>query len=358
MSIEDRKKDHLLFSIRDDVESDIPAMFQDVHLIHDAVPEVNLEDIELTTVFLGHEFSAPLIVAGMTGGHSLAEKINAAIAEAVEELGLGMGVGSQRAALLNPALEETFSIVREKAPTAYIISNIGASQIAMDLSSRDLEKIIDMVKANALAIHLNPLQEAVQMEGEPFYKGFLDKAQEIIEDCEVPVIAKETGAGISKEAAEKVVKAGFSAIDVGGLGGTSFSKVEYYRALNNGDKEMAEISKTFSNWGIPTVLSILEVRTVTNLPLIATGGIRSGVDIAKALRLGADLAAVGRPVIQAAFKEGSQGVKKYLKRLIKELRITLFLIGAKDLEELRSKPVVLSPRILNWINQRKLKIPI
>ncbi|RLE66397.1 MAG: type 2 isopentenyl-diphosphate Delta-isomerase [Thermoprotei archaeon] len=358
MSIEDRKKDHLLFSIKDDVESDVSPMFQDVYFVHDAVPEINLDEIELTTVFLEHKFSAPLIVAGMTGGHSLAKKINAAIAEAVEELRLGMGVGSQRAVLLNPNLEETFSIVREKAPTAYIIGNIGASQVVMDLTLKDLERIVEMVEADALAIHLNPLQEAVQLEGEPFYKGFLSKAREIIENCEVPVIAKETGAGISKEAAEKIARTGFSAIDVGGLGGTSFSKVEYYRAMSNGNKELAEISKTFSNWGIPTALSILEVRTATNLPLIATGGIRSGIDIAKALRLGADLVAIGRPVIQAAFSEGSTGVKKYLRKLIRELKITLFLIGARNLTELRRKPIVFSSRMLNWISQRRLKIPL
>ncbi len=358
MSIEDRKKDHVLISIDEDVESDIPAMFQDVYFVHDAVPEINLEDVELKTEFLGHELSAPVIVAGMTGGHPLAKKINAVIAEAVEELKLGMGVGSQRAALLNPSLDGTFSVVREKAPTAFIIGNIGASQVAMGLSEKEVERLIDMVRADALAIHLNPLQEAVQLEGEPFYRGFLNKAREVIESCEVPVIAKETGAGISKEAAEKIVKTGFSAIDVGGLGGTSFSKIEYYRAVNNKEKELAAISKTFGNWGIPTVLSILEVRTVTNIPLIATGGIRSGIDIAKALRLGADLVAVGRPVIQAAYKEGSLGVKRYLERLIKELRITLFLVGAKNITELRKKPIVLSLRIIEWAKQRKLKIPI
>jgi len=357
MSIENRKRDHVVISIDKNVESDIPAMFQDVLLIHDAAPEIDLDEIELEVHFLGNRLSAPIIVAGMTGGFPLAKQINAAIAEAVEKLGIGMGVGSQRVALIDPQLEDTFSIVREKAPTAFVIGNIGASQVNADLTMGDLEKIIEMVNANALAIHLNPLQEAVQLEGEPNFKGFLSKAKEVIEKCKIPVIAKETGAGISKETALKLINAGFKAIDIGGLGGTSFSKVEYYRALNSGMDELAEIGKTFSNWGIPTVLSIIEVRSVSNIPLIATGGIRNGVDIAKALRLGADLAAVGRPVIQAAVREGSKGVERYLKRLIKELKIAMFLTGSKNINDLRKKPVVLSTKILEWIKQRKLRVP-
>ena len=355
MEIENRKKEHILISIEEDVEYDIGTLLDGVQLVHNPVPEIDLGDVELETDFLGHELSAPVIIAGMTGGHPLAKKLNSWIAEAVEELGLGMGVGSQRAGLENPELEETYSIVREKAPTAFVMGNIGASQVVQEIGEEDVERLVEMVEADAIAVHLNPLQEAVQVEGEPRYKGLLERLREFANACPVPVVAKETGAGMPKEAVAKLEAVGVRAIDVGGAGGTSFSKVEYFRAKSRGDLLKAGLSKCFANWGIPTALSIIEARSVTDLPVIATGGIRSGLEAAKALRLGADLVGIALPVMRVAYREGLEGIKKLLKEFIEELRIALFLTGSRNVRELRERPVVLSRDIVWWIEQRGIE---
>ncbi|OYT62919.1 MAG: type 2 isopentenyl-diphosphate Delta-isomerase [Thermofilum sp. ex4484_15] len=357
MNVEARKEEHVRICLKGDcVESGSP-LFEEVYLIHEALPEVNLDEVDTATEFLGHEFSAPIIITAMTGGFPLAEKINGAIAEVVEELGLGMGVGSQRAAIEREELKRTYSIAREKAPNAFIIANIGASQLGLGYGREELVKAIDMVRADALAIHLNPLQECLQVEGEPKYKGILNKIKEYSGYLPVPVIAKETGAGISKEVAESLVKAGVAAIDVGGLGGTNFAIIEGLRAKERGKKLYEVMGFTFSNWGIPTAISIIEVRTVTpTLPLVATGGIRSGLDIAKAIALGADMVGIGLPVIRALMKDGREGLRELINRYILELKIAMFLTGSSKLSDLRKKPLVLSPRIVSWMEQRGLKL--
>jgi len=357
MGIEFRKEDHVKICVeRDEVEVG-STLFDEVHLIHSSLPEIDLEEVDVSVEFLGHRFLAPIMIAGMTGGYPLAEKINSTIAEVVEELGLGMGVGSQRAALEDERLKRTYSIVREKAPTSFIAANIGASQLALGYDRDKLIKAIEMVKADALAIHLNPLQESVQVEGEPKYKGVLRKIERCCKELPVPVIAKETGSGISKEMAAELIKAGVAAIDVGGAGGTSFAVVEQYRAKAMGKRLNERVSATFSHWGIPTALSLLEVRTVSDsLPLIATGGIRSGLDIAKAIALGADLAGIGLPAIKAVMRGGKEELKELLESYITELKIAMFLTGSRTPSELREKPIVFSPRIVSWIEQRELKI--
>jgi len=354
--VEKRKIDHIYICLNKDVEAKkITTGFEDVLLIHRALPELNLEEIDLTAEVFGHKFSAPIMISSITGGAEEALKINASIAEAVEELGLGMGVGSQRAALENPNLRRTYTIVRKKAPNVFLAANIGAPQIIRDYTVKDLEKAIEMIEADALIIHLNPLQEAIQPEGEALYLGAVEKIRRIIENLDVPVIVKETGAGISAEDARKLKDVGVAGIDVAGAGGTSWAAVECYRANRRGDRFAEEVGREFWDWGIPTAASVVEVVQSVNLPLIASGGVRSGVDIAKAIGLGADLAGFALPILKPAMKS-SEKVKEKIKIFIQQLRISMFLVGADSTERLKRIPLVVSGRTAEWLKMRGFDI--
>ena len=350
--IEKRKTDHIQICLEENVQArHVTTGFDDVCLIHKALPEIDRNKINPSTVVLNHKFSAPLIVEAMTGGTAEATKINVAIAQAIEQLGLGMGVGSQRAAIENPKLESSFKIVREKAPTAFLIANIGGPQIARRHGVKDAEKTVKMINADALAIHLNSLQEAVQPEGETNYKGVLNKIKEIAQALDVPVIVKETGAGISAEEAKILENAGVAAIDVAGAGGTSWAAVEYHRAKKLQDKYRQRLGETFWDWGIPTAVSVVEATQSVHLTVIASGGVRLGIDIAKALALGADLAGLALPILRPAMK-GSEEVKKELQLIIEELRNTLFLVGADSVQKLKEVPVVITGKTADWLRAR------
>jgi len=354
---ERRKTEHIAITISENVDSKLPPLFECIFLIHRAIPEVNLEEVDLSTIFLGKKINAPIIIAGMTGGSELGGELNRAMARAAQSLGLAMGVGSQRAALEDPSLKKTFSVVREEAPDIPVIANIGASQLVKseDYSSLAAE-LIDMVSADAVAIHLNSLHEAVQPEGEPHYKGVAEAIKDFVKACPKPVIVKETGCGVSKEDAAILVKTGIHGIDVGGMGGTSFAMVEALRAKTSGYFIEERVANTFGSWGIPTAASILEVRSVApSIPLIATGGIRSGLDAAKALRIGADFVGIARPVIKAAFEGGYGGVKRYLTSIIRELKVTTFLVGAHNIDEIKRKPAMVVGPLREWIKIRKLE---
>jgi isopentenyl-diphosphate delta-isomerase len=293
----------------------------------------------------------------MTGGTSRALEINSAIAQAVEDLGLGMGVGSQRAALENPEIEKTFVAVRDKAPNAFIISNIGGPQIAGGCSIDKIIRAVEMINADAIAVHLNPLQEVIQPEGEKIYSGVIDNIRKIVEKLDVPVIVKETGAGISAEAARKLKEAGVACIDVAGAGGTSWAAVEYYRALEQGDSSGQELGLLLWDWGIPTVISLVEVVQSVELPVIASGGLRSGLDIAKAIALGASMAGLARPILISASR-GYEDVKRNLCSLINHLRNIMFLVGAASIEELREAPLVILGRTAEWLKARGFNLEI
>jgi isopentenyl-diphosphate delta-isomerase len=341
-----RKADHIWICLEKKAQArKATAGFEDIQLIHRALPEVNKEKISLSTSFLGKKFSAPLIVGAMTGGTEEATKINASIAQAVENLHLGMGVGSQRAAIEDKKLEKTFSIVRKKAPTAFLIANIGGAQLVRGYSLKEIKKAMEMIDADALAVHLNAVQEALQPEGQTNFKGVLAKINEIAGELEKPVIVKETGCGISGEDAKSLEAAGVKAIDVGGVGGTSFAAVEYYRSRQ---KEMGEL---FWDWGIPTVVSIIEATQTVKIPVIASGGVRSGLDIAKSLALNAKLASVSQPVLEVAVK-GAKETKEFLSRLIAELQNAMFLVGAENLEALAKVPLVIGGKTSDWLNIR------
>ncbi len=351
-----RKLDHIRICLERDVQAKhVSTWLEHVWLVHSAVPAADYETIDLRTRFLGHEFAAPIMVSAITGGAEEAARINAAIAEAVEELGLGMGVGSQRAALEDPRLAWTFRVAREHAPNAFLVANIGYSEVAGGLPIEVLEGLVTMIEADALAIHLNPLQEVVQAEGKPGGRAFLDKLADLTDRLSVPVIVKEVGSGISAEVAKALEARGAAAIDVAGAGGTSWAAVEHYRALEVGDALRARLGRTFWDWGIPTAASVLEVASTTELPVIASGGVRTGLDVAKCLALGASLAGMALPVLKATVK-GPGAVKELLKAVIEELRAALFVTGCKAIEDLRSVPLVLTGPLAEWVRQRRLEV--
>jgi len=342
---EKRKAEHIRICLEQKAQArKATAGFEDIQLVHRALPEVDRKKISLPASFLGKKFSAPLIVGAMTGGTEEATKINASIAEAVEKLHLGMGVGSQRAAIEDKKLEKTYAIARKKAPSAFLIANIGGVQLVHGYGLKEVKKVVEMIDADAVAVHLNALQEAVQPEGQTNFKGVLAKIGEIAGELDKPVIVKETGCGVSAEDAKALEVAGVKAIDVGGVGGTSFAAVEYYRSTNQNN--MGEI---FWDWGIPTAVSLIETTQSVNIPVIASGGVRSGLDIAKSLALNASLASISQPVLETAVK-GAKETEELLSRLIYELRNAMFLVGAENLESLAKVPVVVTGKTAEWLN--------
>lgn len=350
--IGERKADHIEVCLKENVQSRrVTTGFEDVYLLHNALPEINRQKIDTSTSVFGYKFSTPVFVGAMTGGTAKATKINAAIAEAVEELGLGMGVGSQRIAVDNPKVEHSFSIVREKAPTAFILANIGGPQLVIKYGVKEAKKAIEMVQANALAIHLNALQEAVQPEGDTDYSGLLKKIAKLTPQLDVPVIVKETGAGITAEDVEMLKDAGVAGIDVAGAGGTSWAAVEYFRAKARSDRFSQKLGETFWDWGIPTVASIVEAVKSSDLPVIASGGVRTGIDVAKSLALGASLASATFPFLEPATK-GSEDVKKALTYLVGEVKNAMFLVGANSIKNLQKVPVVLTGKTSEWLTAR------
>jgi isopentenyl-diphosphate delta-isomerase len=344
----ERKSDHISICLEKDVESKKSTLFECVHLIHNALPESNLDSIDTSTLFLNHKFSAPLLIDSMVGGSPESIKINENLALAAEELGIGMVVGSQRAGLSSPSLAETYSIVRKKAPNAFLASNIGAAQLLKGFGKEEAKKCIDMIGANAFVIHLNPLQEALQVRGEPQYEGVMNKIRELITQLSVPVIVKEVGFGISKEVATKLELAGVSAINVSGSGGTSWSVVEYYRSLALGNKEKSEISQIFWDWGIPTAVSLIETRKAVKIPIIASGGIRTGLEIAKSLVLGANLTGMALPLLKHA-AISKESLLSFLQKIIHELKITMFAIGCNNIKSMREARYVITGELAEWL---------
>ena len=348
MAERDRKVEHIRICTTQDVQfKDKHTGFEDIDLVYDALPEMKLSEVDSRTTFLGHEFAAPLMVSGMTGGTAIAKQINKDIAAACEELGLGMGLGSQRRMVEAPALTETY-YVRDVAPTIFLAGNLGATQ-ARQYALDVIEKMLEDVGANALAIHLNPGQEAVQPEGMPDFKGCLKTIDLLARRLQVPVYVKEVGHGLAREAVQRLAHTKIKAVDVAGAGGTSWIGVDSLRGKK-------EVGQTFWDFGVPTAAALLEARQAWKGPLIASGGIRSGLDVVKALAMGASLGELAQPVIKAQSEGGREGVKKLLSRLVEEIRIGMFLVGAKDVKSLKQKKfIVYSGRLREWLDERKTK---
>lgn len=341
--IESRKDEHVRISLEEDVSSGY-NYWDDVILIHNALPEINKEDIVLTTTLFRKKLGAPLLIAGMTGGYLKAKEINDNLAFAAEKFQIGMGVGSQRAAIETPELRETYSVIKEY-DIPLRIANIGASQLVLWGHKKTMEYaqvMIDMIDAHVFAVCLNFLQEVVQFEGEAQAKGCLQEIKLLAEELDVPVIVKESGAGISYDVAQRLSKTKVAGIDVGGLGGTSFAAIEHYRAKMHFDSLHARGGQTFWDWGIPTPTSIVNVGEATqwSLPIIATGGIRNGLDAAKALALGASCAGVARALLKPATKS-KHAVVFEVDALIKELRASMFLTGVDSISKMRDVGVEL-----------------
>lgn len=347
-----RKAEHIRISLKENVGAkQATTGFENVCFVHQSLPEIDRQKIRLSAKVFNHEFSAPIFVGAMTGGTQKAKKINGCIAAAVQKLGLGMGVGSQRAAIEKPILESTYRIVREKAPEAFLIANIGAPQLAEGYGVKEAEKAVEMIEADALAIHLNPLQEAIQPEGQANYAGVIKGIEEIAEALPVPTIVKETGAGISAEVATRLESAGVQGVDVSGAGGTSWAAVEYYRAKAVENIFRQRLGKSFWDWGIPTAASLVEVTQSTELTVFASGGVRTGIDVAKALALNASLASASTPLLYPA-TESTGKVEETLNFLIEELRNTMFLVGAESVQKLQKTAVVLTGKTAEWLRMR------
>jgi isopentenyl-diphosphate delta-isomerase len=333
---ESRKDEHVRISLEENVSAE-HNYWDDVKLIHNALPEINKNDVNLKTKLFGKNFAAPLIIAGMTGGYKKAKIINENLSFAAEKYQIGMGVGSQRAAIEKAELKETYSIIRNY-DIPLRLANIGASQIVIWGHKKTLEnaeKMIDMIDANVFVVCLNFLQEAVQFEGEANATGSYDAIKKLADDLSTPVLIKESGAGISYNVAEKLSNTKIAGIDVGGASGTSFAAIEHFRAKMKDDKLHERGAKTFWNWGIPTPTSILEVGEATNwkLPIIATGGIRNGLDAAKALALGANCAGIAQALLKPA-TESKDATVSEVDAIVKEIRAAMFLVGVDEVSKM------------------------
>jgi len=354
-NIEERKRDHisLCLDLGDEVEfAEKTTWLEHVELIHDALPELSWDEISLEASLLGRKFSCPILIEGMTGGAREAYEINKNLAEAAEKLNIPMGVGSQRAGIENPSLAETYSIARKAAPRCFLIGNLSGVEIAAHGISY-AEKAVEIIEADALAIHLNVLQEIIQPEGSRNFKGVLRAIEMLCDKLDVPVIVKEVGFGISREVAEKLVRAGVKAIDVAGAGGTNWARIEGERV--RGLKMIkARTAELYSEWGIPTAASILEVSGIRGLEVIASGGIRNGLQAAKAIALGACFIGMARPLLKPALK-GPEHVEKVIMRVAEELRAAMLLTGSKTIRDLRKCKYVLLGPLREWVLQRVRK---
>ncbi len=335
-----RKIEHIEICLEEEVQCQRSTMFEDIEFVHNALPEIDKDSIDLTTNFFGLRASAPLVIAAMTGGHPRTKGINQRLASAAEELGIPIGVGSQRAAVEDPSLADTFTIVRESAPSVPVIANIGATHV------NAAPKAVEMIDADILAIHLNPLQEAIQPEGDCNSIGALESIATIVDLVDIPVIIKETGAGISSDVAKRLEEVGVVGVDVGGVGGTSWAGVEYFRAQKEDDDLKAQLGLEYWNWGIPTALSAIMVLDSTELDVIATGGIRTGLDIAKSLALGATAAGVAQPLLRQAVHGSSLDVVVELERFLEGLTVAMYLTGSQKVEDLSSKQLILSGKLV------------
>ncbi len=341
-----RKKDHLDLFRSEPVDARwATSLLECVHLIHCALPERALSDIDLSTTYAGHSLRAPIFLCGMTGGTAEAAVINRALAAVAEEFGIGFGVGSQRAMIDNETLAGTYT-VRDVAPTTFIAGNIGGVQAARHTTDT-LRRLVERIGANAICIHLNPAQELLQPEGDRSFHGVLAAIERLVRDLPVPIIVKETGAGISRETAIRLRDVGVRFLDVAGVGGTSWAGVEILRARRDKDPQ----ALAFWDWGIPTAAALCETSGL-DMEVIASGGIRTGLDAAKALALGARLAGFASPILRAYYAGGTEGARRYVASVIEGIRVAILLTGGRSVSDLSSAPCVIKSPLREWIAQR------
>jgi isopentenyl-diphosphate delta-isomerase len=345
--IVDRKRSHFDLCAHHEVEfRHKTTWFEDVELVHHPLVETSLEEIDLSVSILGKRLRYPLIVTGMTGGAEEVGRFNREMAALAERMGVGFGVGSQRAMLRYPELSRTFH-VRDSAPNVLLFGNIGIAQ-ARKLSVREITRLTEEIGADALCVHLNAAMEIIQKNGDHDFRGSLDALERLVDESPTEIIVKETGCGFDKETGERLRKIGIKWIDVSGAGGTSWVGVETIR-----NRALRHLGEAFWDWGIPTAASVCELRS-SNLNLIASGGIRTGLQAAKALALGAKTVGVALPVLRAYVAGGTGAVEIFLRSLFDELRVALMLCGCARVDDLTPSRVVLGGKLLEWVEQRGL----
>ncbi|HEX2672799.1 MAG TPA: type 2 isopentenyl-diphosphate Delta-isomerase [Polyangiaceae bacterium] len=344
--IAERKTDHLDLATSGDVGfKRTTTLLECVKLVHDALPDLDLDAIELGSIVLGKRLRAPILIAAMTGGAARAERINLELAAIAEERGYAFGLGSQRAMLKRPEAKSSYA-VRQVAPSALLLGNLGIVQAAK-MSSAEVSDLVAAVGADALCVHLNPAMEIVQEEGDRDFRGGLATLERLRAELEVPVIAKETGCGLSQRVAAKLRRVGIEHVDVSGAGGTSWVAVETQRA----QAEKKALGQAFWEWGIPTAVSVAWVHRHDFQTVFATGGLHTGLDIARAIALGASAGGIARAALQALEKDGPSGARRFFDGVEAELRATLLLTGSADLAALRQAPRVLVGELKDWLSQ-------
>jgi isopentenyl-diphosphate delta-isomerase len=326
-----RKSDHIRINLDEDVQSGLTTGLEKLRFTHTALPEIDLEAVDLSQELFARRVAAPVLISSMTGGTQEAAQINRVLAEAAQMTGIAMGVGSQRAAIEHPELAASFQ-VRRYAPDILLFANLGAIQLNYGYGVEHCQRAVDMIEADALILHLNPLQEAVQPEGDTRWAGLLHKIEAVCRALPVPVVAKEVGWGFSEWDASRLAQAGVSAIDVAGAGGTSWSQVEMYRAAEESQRRLAA---AFIDWGIPTAQAIMNVRRAApGVKIIASGGLRSGVDIAKCIALGAQVGGMAGPFLKAAARS-LEATLQTIRELQREIQVCMFAAGAADVAALQ-----------------------
>ena len=329
--LEARKSEHIKINLEQDVQSGITNGLERYHFVHEALPELDLDKVDTSLTLFGKKLSAPVLVSSMTGGTGQALEINQCLAEATQECGLVMGVGSQRAALEDPHQIPTYAIVRQVAPDLLLFANLGAVQLNYGYGIDECRRAVDMIQADALILHLNPLQEAVQAGGNTNFAGLAKKIEEICTHLDLPVIVKEVGWGISRRTARILAECGVAAIDVAGAGGTSWSQVEMHRAS---DEFTRNLAGSFVRWGIPTAQSILNVRDAApGMLVFASGGLKNGLDIIKCIALGSTLGGMAREFLKAA-AESKKNTVDLMKLTKKQIQVTMFVAGIDKIEKL------------------------
>ena len=346
-----RKLSHIQTTLHEEVQAHVSSGFNDVHLIHKALPEISRDEIDLSGELFGCKLNAPILIESMTGGTPIAAKINRTLAKVAERLGIAMGVGSQRAAIEDDRLAYTYRIARETAPSIPLFANLGCPQLMRKDAVDRAKRAVEMIDANGLFIHLNALQESVQYEGETDFRNMIDNIARLADSISIPVLVKETGAGISMETAAELQKTKVRGINVSGLGGTSWAAVEYFRAKEKKYPLQIDLGVTFWDWGIPTVPSIVEVANSTTLKVFASGGVRNGLHIAKAIALGAHYGGSALPMLKSV-NAGEKSAVDRLTVIIEELKNAMFLTGSNNLDKLHHTPLVITGETYRWLRQR------
>lgn len=339
----ERKQSHLDLCANEEVEyPGRTTLFEEVDLLHDALPELALDEIEVGVEFLGKRLRAPLLITGMTGGTDDAFAVNRDLAQVAEQCGIAFGLGSQRVMQDEPNSASTFA-VRPFAPSVVLLANLGLNQ-AVRQSSQAIRALVDSVGADGLCLHLNPAQELIQREGDRDFRGGYAALQRLCSELPIPIIAKETGCGVSRTVGTALRDAGVRYVDVSGAGGTSWVRVEMLR----GDQRSRALGETFSNWGIPTAASLLMLDGL-GLQLIASGGLRTGLEMAKAIALGARLCGVALPIYRAYRSGGIDAARVLIEQLVAELKTAMLLTGAHVLADLARQPVIIGQRLQTWV---------